>query len=47
MDCNHRKNLIDGLFERLGRYARGTWDQRSFIVEELTHILSCMGGETA
>lgn len=36
----YRDYLIMGLFERLGRYARGPMPQRRFIVEELTHVLS-------
>ena len=38
---NHRKDLLDGLWSRLGRHARGTWSQRSFLVDQITHILSC------
>ena len=38
---NHRLVLISGLWDRLGRYARGTVSQRMFIIGELTHVLSC------
>lgn len=40
MTLNYREYLITGLLERLGRYARGTWAQRKFLVERLTEVLS-------
>lgn len=41
MRQNHLATYIEGLWERLSRHARGTFPQRRFIIEELTHILSC------
>jgi hypothetical protein len=38
---NYRKYLLDGLWDRLARYASGTASQRSFLVGEITHVLSC------
>lgn len=42
MQKTWRHLLIDGLWDRFSRYARkGTASQRSWIVQELTHVLSC------
>lgn len=37
----HRDALLEGLWGRLSRHARGTEAQRLFIIGELTHVLSC------
>lgn len=41
MNLNNAQHQIQGLWDRLGRYATGTWIQRSWLVGELTHLLSC------
>lgn len=41
MQLNYREQLLNGLWDRLARYARGSMSQRLFIVIELTHVLSC------
>lgn len=38
---NFRGILIQGLWDRLARTARGPASQRTFVIEELTHVLSC------
>lgn len=43
MPRNYRQELLDGLYERLGRHARATIIQRMFLIRELTHVLSCEG----
>lgn len=40
MTQNYREYLIEGLLERLGRYARAEWSQRVFLVYQLTQVLS-------
>lgn len=45
MTTNFRAVLLEGLWGRLGRYARGTVTQRTFLIYELTHVLSCNGHE--
>lgn len=43
MNSNFRETLLAGLWDRLARHARSPIYQRSFIVYELTHLLSIGG----
>jgi hypothetical protein len=43
MKLTYHEQLLEGLWARLGRYARGTVSQRTFLIYELTHVLSCKG----
>jgi len=42
MNRTYRRLLIEGLYGRLARYARGTEAQRTFLIAELTRVLSCV-----
>lgn len=41
MKMNYRESLLEGLWGRLARHARSPISARAFVVEELTHQLSC------
>jgi len=41
MTRTFREILLNGLWERLARHSRAPVYQRTFLIYEITHVLSC------